>query len=468
MTKKINKKGNIITLVLVFGFVFFLLLGGALSFIISQLNLIGKTIATEESFYIAEAGIEYYKWCLNNSVEENCVGEKNYYNNKGEAIGRFSIEEESFTSCGEVIQKNIVSSGWTLKYPLIKRELSVIYSAPSVGRYAFLLNSNVWVGSNTEIRGVYHSNGGIRMDGENQSIVSSSMEEWVCTSSFGCSTCPNVCRFENNQCICPGIFTTTNNSKTDLFEFPFNSFNFDGITIDLANIKTTAQNSGIYLPPSTNIHSQGRGYHIKLMGDSVEVWVVRGTSPTWSYSLDRGWHYDRSLISNEYLYDTYPINSTCSLFFIEDDFWIEGFVNGQITLAGADLIDTNRRTDIFLKGSVEYNKVAERGGVTLISEGNILLPPDSPNEMELEGIFIAQRGYFGRKHFPNNTKEKIEITGSIVSYGRVGMTWISGSQIISGYLQRENYIDLDLIYFPPLFTPRTSPNFEIIKWNEIK
>ena len=87
-----NSKGNIITLVLVFGSIFLILLGGILSFILSQLSLTEKRTALDQSFYAAESGIEYYKWCLNNSVESNCQGEKEYYDNKGKLIGYFSIE----------------------------------------------------------------------------------------------------------------------------------------------------------------------------------------------------------------------------------------------------------------------------------------------------------------------------------------------------------------------------------------
>ena len=88
--------------------------------------------------------------------------------------------------------------------------------------------------------------------------------------------------------------------------------------------------------------------------------------------------------------------------------------------------------------------------------------------MELRGIYIAQKGHFGRNHYPLNTKEKIEIYGSIVSNGRVGTQWTSGSSVVSGYLKRENYIDSELIYSPPPFVPSTSPEFNILDWEEIE
>jgi len=88
--------------------------------------------------------------------------------------------------------------------------------------------------------------------------------------------------------------------------------------------------------------------------------------------------------------------------------------------------------------------------------------------MELKGIFIAQKGRFSRNHYPNNIKEKLEILGSIVSNGRVGTQWVSGSQIVSGYRQRESYFDSNLIYNSPPFTPYINPVFQIVNWRELR
>ena len=466
-----SKKGIITTLVLVFGAIFLILLGGLLGFILLQLRQSSQKAAWNESLSIAEAGINYYRWCLNNNVEANCQTEKDYFDPAGNPLGHFSLQISSTVSCGETVQRKIISQGWTNKFPQIKRKVSVLYARASVARYSYILNDNVWIGSDHEIRGPYHSNGGVRMDGENQSTVTSAKDKWICTGSFACSPCPVSagCWIEGTDCYCPGVFTTTQNSNPDLFSFPVPPFDFAGITIDLAQMKNSAQSSGIYLPPSTDLNPQGKGYHIKFKNNGTfETWLITGLSPTWAYSLEEGWHYDYFTITNEYLYNSYSIPSACSVIFFEDNLWPEGEVKGKVTIASANLISPNLDTDVILQGNIDYTTLDGSDGFSVIGERNVLISPNSPNQMELRGIFIAQKGRFSRNHYPGNIRDKLEIYGSIISNGRVGTQWISGSQIVSGYLKRESYFDSNLVYNPPPFVPYITPDFEIIKWEETK
>ncbi len=452
-------KGSIITLVLVFGMIFLILLGGLFGFILLQLRQSAQKLAWSQAIHITEAGINYYRWCLNNDAEDVCFAEKEYFDPEGRSIGAFSLETSSATSCGETIAREIFSIGWTNKFPEIKRKISVLYARTSVAEYAYLLNDNVWAGADREIRGLYHSNGGIRMDGENQSLVTSSLEEWLCTSSFGCSP----------SSIQPGVFTTSGNANEDLFEFPVPPFDFDGITIDLAQIKSNAQLSSVYLPPVVDIDPQGDGYHLIFKNNgTVDVWLITRLWSDWAYSLEQGWHYDYFRIRDEYFYNNYSIGSDCSVIFIEDNLWIEGEVKGKVTVASANLIEPNEDTDVILLEDIDYTAQDGSDGLAVIGERNILIGPDSPDQMEIRGIFVAQKGRFGRNHYVGNIREKLEITGSIVSNDRVGTKWTSGSVIVSGYLKRENYIDSKLIYNPPPFTPYAEYDFKIVRWEEVE
>jgi len=60
----ISKKGFIITYILVFGFVFLILLAGLLGFILSQLKQAEYELAMEQALYVAEAGLNRYRWYL--------------------------------------------------------------------------------------------------------------------------------------------------------------------------------------------------------------------------------------------------------------------------------------------------------------------------------------------------------------------------------------------------------------------
>lgn len=457
-------------MVLVFGLIFLILLGSLMSFILYQLRTSVKKVAWNEALHLAEAGIDYYKWCLNNEVEGECDLGRDYYDAQGNLIGSFSLDVDATVSCGQTVRREIVSTGTTERFPSTQRKVKVTYARTSVAEFAYLLNDNVWAGPDREIKGFYHSNGGIRMDGENQSLVSSHRDEWVCTSSFGCNPCPvsDGCRIEGTSCICPGVFTTTGNARADLFDYPAPYFNFDGITIDLDKMKTAAQNFGVYLPPSKNINPQGKGYHVVFQNDGTfDVSIITNLSRVWGYDEETGWHWDYFIISSEYLYQTYSVDSSCSAVFLEDNLWVEGEVDGKITLASADLIDPNKDTSVVLPGDIGYYPDGEEDGLALIAENNVLISPVSPDSMELKGIFIAQKGHFGRNHYQNNIRDYLEIIGSVVSNGRVGTQWTSGSFIVSGYERRENYVDNNLIYNPPPFVPYTTIEFEIVKWEEI-
>ncbi len=503
-----QKKGIIVTYVLVFGAIFLLLLSGLLGFILLQLRQAVQKEAWNEALNIAEAGINYYRWCSNNEVEGSCQVEKEYRDPAGSPIGRFSLQITPTAYCGEVVERTISSTGWTYRFPNVKRTVSISLAKTSVAKYAYLINDNVWAGADREIRGLYHSNGGIRMDGENQSLVTSTKGDWICTSSFGCSSCPTSdgCWIEDSNCHCPGVFTTTGNADPDLFDFPVSPFDFSAITIDLAEMKNLAepppegQGLGLYFPLSGQ-----EGYHIVLKHNgsiaSIDVWEVTEVEMLGNVCTTVGAKIicdnesckpecpecqsgkcivEDPVIKNENYIGNHEIPQDCGVVFFEDNLWVggefqESKVKGKITVVSADLEDPGKETDVWLQGNIEYTVKDGSDGLTIIAQHNNLIGLYSPDNMELEGIFIAQTGHFGRNYYPcggsssyqpHCLRDKLEITGSVVSNGRVGTKWTGGST--SGYLTRENYFDPDLIYSPPPFTPRITDDFQIVNWEEVE
>ncbi len=464
-------RGIITTYVLVFGAIFLLLLSGLLGFILLQLRHSAQRVAWNQSLQIAEAGINYYHWCLNNRAEAHCLTEKEYRDPAGKPIGKFSLSITSQTLCGEIIQKAITSRGWTYDWPEIDREIRVLYGRESVAKYAYLINDNVWAGADRKIRGLYHSNKGIRMDGTNYSLVTSAQEKWVLTRSFGYPPCPRACWREGGNCVCPGVFTTTDNPDTGLFDWPVPRFDFDKITVDLKEIRdlTKPYPRQYYWPPANNIHPQGKGYHLIFKPNGTfEVWIITELDSIRAYSTEKGWHDEHSIIEEKYLFGTYPINPACPLIFIEDNLWVEGIIKGKVTIAAAK---DPGETTVWLPGNIDYTVLDGSDGLAVISEENVLITPDSPNIMTLRGVFVAQKGYFGRNHYtgdaPTRRGESLIIYGSIVSNGRVGTAWFNpAGQVVSGYLKRETYIDPNLIYNPPSFVPFVRPEFKIINWEE--
>lgn len=478
-------------MVLVFSSVLFVLFSGLAGFIYMQDKHSRQKAAWQNAMNIAEAGIDYYRWHLAHAPDDLRDGtggpgpyEHNYSDPESGIVGRFSLEIAGEQNCGLTSGISITSTGWTNQFPDVKRKISVKYIRPTVADYSYFINDNVWVGADHEIKGPYHSNGGVRMDGENNSLVTSAKETWFCTESFGCSPAQDK----------PGVFGAGENS--DLWRFPVPSFDFLGITVDLAQIKVLTQGGqGLYFAPSG-----AQGYRLVInQNQTIDVWRVN--SVNWASGVctvvgskvicdgspcqsecsqcSGGQCVVRDpMVASESFLGNYGIFQSCGLVFFEDNLWVGrndagSRVRGKITIASADLINPNRKTDIWLQGNIEYTVKDGSDGLIMLSQGRNLISLYTPDIMMLEGVYIAQNGQFGRNHYPStyspyHKRDKLELYGSVVSNGRVGTKWSSGGIWISGYNKRESTYDTRLSSAPPPFLPVTSDEHTIKEWEEVE
>ena len=483
-TLKKNNKGQILVLILVFGGIFILILASTLGFILSQYRYNLKNVSKYKALSIAEAGVNYYRWYLAHrpgDLSDPGGPEHEYFDPQGQAIGKFSLEISGQKQCDVINKIVITSTGWTYDFPSLKRKVRVQYAQPSIAEFSTITNSDVWVGSDVEVKGRYHNNGGIRMDGENDSLMTSAKASWTCTSSFGCTTCQSPCQKEGSLCKCPGIFGAGEGQEKGLWKFPTEPIDFQGISTDLNQMKTKAKSLGVYLGPSG-----ARGYQVIFKNNSTfDVYKISQLTPVYGYSLEEGWHWDYHKISGRTFLKNYPIPSGCGLIFIEDNLWVEGTVKGKITIVSADLINPNRDTDVILNSNLIYTTKDGSDGLLVVAERNVLIPLYSPDKMEIDGIFLAQKGRFSRNHYcysndpykcyywypfyPEAIREKLEILGSIVSNGRVGTKWTYSDGILaSGYKKREYSYDWLLSFNPPPLTPAADDEYQFIKWEEIQ
>jgi len=483
-----NESGTTFALVLVFMGVFLILIGALIGLAITQHRLNKEKVAKELSFQIAEAGLQYYKWHLAHYPDDLQDGtgeqgpyEHEYYDPQGGAIGKFSLEISGQEECGILTSAMITSTGWSYEYPEVKRVIRVKHSRPSVAEFAYLIDDNVWAGADREIKGRYHSNKGIRMDGENDSLVTSATDEWACTDSFGCEICPSDCYVQDWSCYCPGVFGSGEGQEQGLWQFPpefsVEEIKFENIAIDLDKMASASKNFGEYFPPlPTPEHPSGRGYHLVLKNTGeYDLYVITDLDAVYGHSLE-GDHWDYHIIEQETLIaQNQSLPENCNLIFVEDDLWIEGEVKGKITVASADLTNPNTDTDVILNGNLTYATQNGADGILVVGEDDILIPLYSPDQMELDGIFLAQKGHFGRNHYycgwywPWCDREKLEIKGSIVSKGRVGTQWTyNDGSFASGYRKRENTYDRRLMTNPPPLTPYSDNEFEFVKWEEVE
>jgi len=295
-------KGFLLVLVLVFGSIFFTTVVAFMGFVVTQGKLIDHKIDRELALNISEAGLNYYKWYLAHFPDDTTNGTTTpgpyvhvYSDPETGAVGEFSLEIASSTSCGEVYAIDITSTGYTYENPNTERILYGRYARPTVTEFAYIINSNVWAGDDRTIIGPYHSNGIIRMDGTNNSTVSSGQENWVCDGSLPCDPDPVGTTLD-------AVYGDgTNNS---LWNFPTPPINFTGLTVDLAAMQDKAENGGgLYIPPSGDY-----GYRLNFQSDdTVDVYIVDDTYNYWGYSSQEGWQTERNVISDDDFFATYNI-----------------------------------------------------------------------------------------------------------------------------------------------------------------
>lgn len=466
-----NQKGALLVLVLVFGTIFFVITVAFMGFVITQSQVQEVKLQQERALAIAEAGLNYYKWFLAHNPDDTTHGTGlpgpyviPYEDSESGVVGEFSLDIASTTYCGEVANIEISSTGYTSEAPDITRTVYGRYARPTVAEYAYIINSNVWAGDDRTIVGPYHSNGGVRMDGVNNSTVSSGQETWSCTSSFGCGSTQTV----------DGVFGDGPNSS--LWNFPSVPINFTGLTVDLANMRDRAENGGgIYVPPSGDY-----GYHVTFNGDNtVTVRTVDQTYSYWGYTSENGWQVERNIIRDDDPYNTYTLNSECPLIFVEDKVWVDGAISEKITLAAADTDTYGVDHSIIINGDLTYS--SDEAGLLAVAEEDVLVGVVVPDDMEVNGIFVAQNGHFGRNHYtyydlpnpsgsadyrPYYQRDSLTMNGTVVSNGRVGTKWTSGGTFISGFDTRYNSYDRDLVADPPPLAPNTSDDYKFVEWRQ--
>lgn len=484
-----SSRGVTVMMVLAFMGIFVFLLGTIVSYVFTQGKYGRALYAREQALNISESGLEYYRWFLahNPTIMDMGVGLVSPYSHEvhdpeGGRIGEATITATAQTACGIVQWVDLESEGRADTNPTFPRKISARYMRPSVAEYSNIVNANVWAGADRNITGNYHSNGGIRMDGTNNSLVTSALASWACDASFGCSPT----QVKN------GVWGL--GSGGALWQFPAASFDFTGISTDFPSINTYATAGGIKLNPTTirvNGVQQGgsftsvggsdqRGFRLVFQSNNtVDIYRVTGTSGVNAQHADNPgvWYTDYHTISAQSLVGNFTIPSGCPVIYAQAKVWVEGVIGGKVTVVAADT--GVFAPDIILNNNITYVSGTGSSGFTAIAERSVLIPLVSPDTMTVRGIFIAQNGYLGRNYYQQGgsrgvpssqnsyvVQSQLTTIGSVVSNGRIGTQWSCGGTICSGYQQRIDTYDRLLAFSPPPFTPAASPDYKFVLWRE--
>lgn len=473
MKQHTPQRGYLMLLALVFGALFITVLGALSGFVLTQNRSQSMATAQSRGLAIAEAGLEYYRWFLAHYPNDlqNGTGAPGpysipYSDPEGGITGTIALSVTGNTACGQTTSIDIRSTGTPSEAASAARTIQARYARPTVAQYSYVLNDSVWAGDDRVISGPYHSNGGIRMDGTANAPVTSSLSSWLCTSSFGCS--PNQTK--------AGVWGAGPNQN--LWDYPVPQIDFSGISADFASLKTTASTAGgIYLPRyssgNSNQANYWRGYHLIFNGNNtVTVRRVSATTSLTSTKINAADTVDRTLINTESFFATYTLPASCPLIFVEDNAWIEGVVDRKVTVVAANVTTTGVSPNAMLPDNITYAATDGTDGLTLIAENNVLITPDAPNTMTLNGIFVAQGGAFGRNLYscPSSYEPRgtLTILGTTVSNLRTGTKWVNGCGWSgdAGFQTRIDAFDRKLSTDPPAFTPNTSTDYQFVDWRE--
>ncbi|MCA9362884.1 hypothetical protein KC851_01020 [Candidatus Kaiserbacteria bacterium] len=463
---KFNKnRGALLVLILVLGGVFFVITSAFIGYIVTQSKVVEQRYILNRSIEVAEAGINYYKWYLHHNTADVAAAlppsgsETHIYSHPEDGnIGEYTISVASTTYCGTISSIDVTSTGYTYDDPSLTRTISARFVRPTVANYSYILDANVWAGSDRQIYGPYHSNQGIRMDGTNHSVVSSGLETW---------DCEDQCSPDQNGV--DGVFTTTANADQSLFVFPSTPVSFGSFVNDMDDIEEAAENHGGFHKDPSSYY----GYLVQFIGGGqLRVTEVRDT---YRYRNGSG-YYERHIIEDLGTSEVWTINQDCPVVFIDDKVWLEAESGADLD----ELVSVVSTDTIILQGDIEYANPDE-DGLLAIAEDDILIGVDVPDNMDINGIFIAQEGHFGRNHYnydwlpdpsgslnfrPYYKRNSLDINGTIVSKGSVGTKWVSGSTYKSGFEFRTNTYDRNLVDNPPPLVPNTSDNYILSDWRE--
>lgn len=470
-------------LVIVFGAIFFTILVALSGFVLAQNRVQDVTRARAEAFNIAEAGLNYYRWFLSHFPGNTTDGTGHagpyvhtYVDPEGGSAGTYTLSITGNSACGVVQSVEATSAGRSASAPTISSTVWARYARPSVARYSMIVNASTWF-DGTVFHGPMHSNGGLRMDNtSNNASVTSSISSWSCDYSFGCSPTRTVV----------GIFG--NGGNQNLWSFPTPQMDFAAINTSFGPLKTLANTAGgLYFARTSTAQKPYLGYHLIFNANgTVTVKKVTAVNTTLkSVPVDGSTGYsaaanDYSLITNESDVGTYAIPLACSVIFVEDNTWIEGTVSGKVTVIAANVVNQGVYPSIVLSNNITYAAFDGSAGLTAIASKNVLIGPNTPQDLTLDGVFVAQSGAFGRNLYdcnngggPYQYRGHLYMLGTIVSMLRQNNYWLGGCS--SGQGQWSGYPD-NLWTFvsdrqnstnPPPFTPTTSTQWQFIDWQQL-
>lgn len=458
-----NNYGSISIYVLVLGVVFSMVIGTVVMYSGIEHNNVNRSQAYSAALGVAEAGAYYYRWHLAHDPRDFTDGTgasgpylKEFHDPEGGLLGYYSLDITPPEEGSERVE--IISTGWVAQYPRIKRSVRVVFGPEPLTNFSFLHNANVWFGQGLSVYGEVFSNGGIRMDGINESTVKSAQLNYTCGSETGCS--PARTR--------PGVWG--DGGPTALWEFPVPIFDFDSVVTDFNQMRTAAQTYGRYYP-----YSRAWGYQIVFQPNGTfDVYRVTSTGSINGWSVEDDCQSLRQIINNRQFLGNYSVENNKIIYF-EDTVWVEGTVNGKTTVVAARLPVGTYSTNMWLKDSIEYADHDGSDNLGLIAQNNIYFVRNLPNNTVINAALMAQQGRIIRHHYNDYgcssssyaIRNSLSIIGSVISNQKSYWNYNNYFGLRSGFNERSITYNQQAAEEPPPYFPSTD-TYRILSWEEIE
>lgn len=453
---------------LVFSAIFFVMAGSLVNMAQSEHRANLRRRAHIGAGALAEAGLSYYRWHLAHAPNDFKDGTgqagpyvHQYHDPAAGLRGTFSLDITPPNNCNSIT--TVTSTGSLTSAPDIKKTFTIHLGQPTIANYMAALNSNVWLGGH--IVGRVHSNGGIRMDGTQNSLFTSAKAAYVCGPEHG-----RECNPPQNK---PGIWGSGQGGSQGLWQFPAPPVNFAGITQDLQQFKIQAIANNTYLGPSGSF-----GYLLKLLpGGRIQIHrITTLLPPVWGYNGTK-WVYESNdfagapTLQRELII---PAN-TCdqkNLVFVEDRVWVAGSYDYPLTIVAARFIPPVIDANILIHDNL-INLDQTKGRLGLIAQNDILIPLHSADNLRIDAALIAQKGHVFRNYYspgsrttPWYLRNNLDMTGSVVSSTIWAWTWVdTNGRVVNGYRGGSLNFNSRFSTNPPPFFPVTG-DFQQIDWQE--
>ncbi len=449
-------RGSVLVMTLVFVTMFvvtFLALSGYVNRTYKQAVLQSQD---EVAFQVAEAGLNFARWRLAHAPSNFSTVTQSVTDQYAGVLGEYTV---TFTAPAAGNSTVVIASvGKSSARPERTATLSARYGIPSLAQYSYVTNSDVYFAS--QIHGLFHANGGIRMDGQSDSEVHSAKLTYTCKPVHGCNPAQSKA----------GIWGT--GQIQALWKTQVPKVDYPALSSNLSAMQLAAIASNTYYDAS-NVF----GYQIVFNpNNTYSIYKVTSkANAVQSCDYDTNDNYTCANLTHDVQSQTFletkavPANG---VIFTEDHTWVRGDIRSRVTLAAANfpLDDSATNVDMIINGNISYGGVEDgTRAFGAVAQRHLLIPySGAPNNLILDGAYLSQNGKFGRRNYtsgPHRLKSSIDIFGMIGSFQIPGTTWSSGGSVVSGYQSKVQTYDPNLLYGPPPYFP-TSGQYEFISWEQ--